>query len=108
MAVHDAGSVRTWREATLEFVKWGREALLHPRRPGPARPLRRQSRARAQHATAPPTHFLFTWLKTQGVDDALIQPYSGHATRTSLKIYSRLAITDAQREYDAVIDRFPV
>src|SRR5450631_4496876 len=26
-------------------------------------------------------HFLFTWLKTQGIDDALIQPYSGHATR---------------------------
>jgi len=22
-------------------------------------------------------HFLFTWLKTQGIDDALIQPYSG-------------------------------
>jgi len=53
-------------------------------------------------------HFLFTWLKTQGVDDALIQPYSGHETRTSLEIYSRLAIADAQREYDSVIDRFPV
>jgi integrase len=53
-------------------------------------------------------HFLFTWLKAQGVDDALIQPYSGHETRTSLEIYSRLAITDAQRECDAVIDRFPV
>jgi integrase/recombinase XerD len=53
-------------------------------------------------------HFLVTWLKTQGVDDALIQPYSGHETRTSLEIYSRLAITEAQREYDAVIDRFPV
>ena len=53
-------------------------------------------------------HFLVTWLKTQGVDDALIQPYSGHETRTSLEIYSRLAITEAQREYYAVIDRFPV
>src|SRR5664280_1776208 len=30
-------------------------------------------------------HFLFTWLKTQGIDDALIQPYSGHTTRTSLE-----------------------
>ena len=38
--------------------------------------------------------FLFTWLKTQGIDDALIQPYSGHATRTSLEIYSRLALAD--------------
>jgi len=32
-------------------------------------------------------HFLFTWLKKQGVDDALIQPYSGHETRQSLEIY---------------------
>ncbi|MGH3226873.1 MAG: tyrosine-type recombinase/integrase, partial [Streptosporangiaceae bacterium] len=34
-------------------------------------------------------HFLFTWLKTQGIDDALIQPYSGHARRASLEIYSK-------------------
>jgi integrase/recombinase XerD len=25
-------------------------------------------------------HFLFTWLKTQGIGDALIQPCSGHKT----------------------------
>jgi len=53
-------------------------------------------------------HFLFTWLKKQGIDDALIQPYSGHASRQSLEIYSRLAIADAQHEYDQVIGRFPV
>jgi integrase/recombinase XerD len=53
-------------------------------------------------------HFLFTWLKKQGIDDALIQPYSGHASRQSLEIYSRLAIGDAQQEYDQVIGRFPV
>jgi len=53
-------------------------------------------------------HFLFTWLKTQGIDDALIQPYSGHASRTSLEIYSRVALADAQESYDKVIDRFPV
>jgi integrase/recombinase XerD len=29
-------------------------------------------------------HFLFTWLKKQGIDDALIQPYSGHENRQSL------------------------
>lgn len=52
-------------------------------------------------------HFLFTWLKTQGIDDALIQPYSGHASRTSLEIYSRIAIADAQHSYDSVIDHFP-
>jgi integrase/recombinase XerD len=35
-------------------------------------------------------HFLFTWLKKQGIDDALIQPYSGHESRKSLEIYSKL------------------
>ena len=55
-----------------------------------------------------PRHFLLTWLKRQGIDDALIQPYSGHASRQSLEIYSRLAIEDAQREYNAVIQKFPV
>jgi integrase/recombinase XerD len=53
-------------------------------------------------------HYLFTWLKKQGLDDALIQPYSGHASRQSLEIYSCLAIGDAQHEYDQVIGRFPV
>jgi len=53
-------------------------------------------------------HFLFTWLKKQGIDDALIQPYSGHAKRQSLEVYSRLAIGDAQRQYDQVIGKFPV
>ena len=53
-------------------------------------------------------HFLFTWLKTQGIDDALIQPYSGHATRESLEVYSRVALADAQQSYDDAIDRFPV
>ena len=53
-------------------------------------------------------HFLLTWLKKQGIDDALIQPYSGHATRKSLEIYSRLSIGEAQDEYNNVIGRFPV
>ena len=58
-------------------------------------------------------HFPFTWLKTQwlktqGVDDALIQPYSGHASRQSLEIYSRLALSHAQDSYQHAIDRFPV
>jgi len=53
-------------------------------------------------------HFLFTWLKTQRIDDALIQPYSGHATRQSMEIYSRLALADAQQRYDDVIGDFPV
>lgn len=53
-------------------------------------------------------HFLFTWLKTQGIDDALIQPYSGHTTRTSLEIYSKVALGHAQNAYNNVIDTFPV
>ncbi len=42
-------------------------------------------------------HFLLTWLKKQGIDDALIQPYSGHATRKSLEVYSLLAIGKLRR-----------
>jgi len=53
-------------------------------------------------------HFLFTWLKKQGVDDALIQPYSGHESRQSLEIYSKLTIKEAQAEYENVIKRFPI
>jgi integrase/recombinase XerD len=53
-------------------------------------------------------HFLFTWLKKQGIDDALIQPYSGHENRQSLEIYSKLSIGDAQEEYDSVIKKFPI
>ncbi|WP_425145107.1 tyrosine-type recombinase/integrase [Deinococcus sp.] len=53
-------------------------------------------------------HFLLTWLKQQGIDDALIQPYSGHASRQSLELYSRLSIASAQQEYDQVISKFPV
>jgi integrase/recombinase XerD len=52
--------------------------------------------------------FLLTWLKMQGIDDALIQPYSGHASRQSLEIYSRLALADAQQEYEQAMRRFPV
>lgn len=53
-------------------------------------------------------HFLFTWLKNQGVDDALIQPYSGHETRASLEVYSKLSLANAQDTYDDKIKDFPV
>jgi integrase len=85
---------------------------------GDSRPAHRRQR-RAPATLRPPgitasisphtlRHFLFTWLKTQGIDDALIQPYSGHATRQSLEIYSRPAVADAQQRYDDVIGDFPV
>lgn len=53
-------------------------------------------------------HFILTWLKKQGIDDALIQPYSGHENRKSLEIYSKLSITDAQKEYNKAMDKFPI
>lgn len=53
-------------------------------------------------------HFLFTWLKKNEVDDALIQPYSGHESRKSLEIYSKLSIGEAQEKYEEVIGKFPV
>jgi integrase/recombinase XerD len=53
-------------------------------------------------------HFLLTWLKKQGIDDALIQPYSGHSSRQALEIYSRLSIGEAQEVYDQVMGKFPL
>ena len=53
-------------------------------------------------------HFLFTWMKKQGVDDALIQPYSGHDSRQSLEIYSKLSLNDAQVAYENKIKNFPI
>ncbi|MED1094054.1 MULTISPECIES: tyrosine-type recombinase/integrase [Bacillus] len=53
-------------------------------------------------------HFLLTRLKKQGIDETLIQPYSGHESLRSLEIYSKLAITDAMQEYNEVINKFPI
>ena len=50
-------------------------------------------------------HFLFAWLKKQGINDGLIQPYSGHESLQSLKMYSK---QDAQTEYNNIIGKFPV
>ena len=63
-----------------------------------------------EHSISPHVlrHFLFTWLKKQGIDDALIQPYSGHESRKSLEIYSKLSISDAQTEYEENIGKFPI
>ena len=53
-------------------------------------------------------HFLFTWMKRKGVDDAFIQPYSGHENRHSLEIYSKLSLSDCQEEYENQIKKFPI
>jgi integrase/recombinase XerD len=67
-------------------------------------------KAGIEHSISPHKlrHFLFTWMKKQGVDDALLQPYSGHESRASLEIYSRLSLNDAQPVYDSKIKDFPV
>jgi len=52
-------------------------------------------------------HFLFTWLKEQGIDDALIEPYFGHDSRKSLKSYSQLSLASAQEEYEKRMEEFP-
>jgi len=56
-----------------------------------------------QHRGASATATLFL-----GRSPALIQPYSGHASRKSLEVYSRLAIGEAQEEYNNVIGRSPI
>lgn len=63
-----------------------------------------------EHSVSPHKlrHFLFTWLKKQGIDDALIQPYSGHESRQSLEIYSKLSLSEAQPAYDTIMNKFPV
>ncbi|HWS84237.1 MAG TPA: hypothetical protein VN207_08255 [Ktedonobacteraceae bacterium] len=43
----------------------------------------------------------------EGIDDALIQP-SGHATRQSLEIYSKLSLADAQSSYNRAMEQFPI
>lgn len=53
-------------------------------------------------------YFLLMWLKKQGIDDALLQLYSGHSSRRSLDVYSQLSIDEAQKKYDEVIKKFPV
>ncbi len=37
-----------------------------------------------------------------------LQPSSGHESRQSLESYARLSLTDAQKEYDPVVGRFPI
>ncbi len=47
-------------------------------------------------------------MKKHGIDDALIQPYSGHESRQSLEVYSKLSIAEAQKAYNKVIHEFPI
>ena len=54
-------------------------------------------------------NFLFTWMKENKVEDALIQPYSGHKHIDSLEKYGKLAtFKQAKEEYEKIIRKFPV
>ena len=53
-------------------------------------------------------HFLFTWLKKQGTEDAFIQSYSGHENIQSIEIYKKLSTEEGQKAYNNVIEKFPI
>jgi integrase/recombinase XerD len=105
-----AGHLRLMRQKKASYLFESSRKTRYSER-GVRRMLERYSdKAGLSHRISPHQlrHFLLTWLKKQGVDDALIQPYSGHASRQSLEIYSRLAIKEAQGEYDQVMGKFPI
>ena len=56
--------------------------------------------------------FLITWLRQNKIDDALIQPYSGHQREESLNAYSKVGLNigfdDAIEAYDELISKFPI
>ena len=54
--------------------------------------------------------FFLSWLKQQGVGDAMIQPYSGIESRDSLAAYEKdgpLNIEDVQKRYETAIQKLP-
>jgi integrase/recombinase XerD len=55
--------------------------------------------------------FWLTWLKQQGIGDAMLQPYSGHKKRSSLEVYDPdepLKIEDVQEQYESVMQQLPI
>lgn len=53
-------------------------------------------------------HYLLTFLKRKGIEDAKLQPISGHEQRKSLEVYSRLSLCDVSEEYQQAMEDFPV
>jgi integrase/recombinase XerD len=52
--------------------------------------------------------FWLSWLKQQGIEDAMLQPYSGHKSRYSLEQYDKtepLKIENVQAQYESVMQR---
>jgi site-specific recombinase XerD len=44
-------------------------------------------------------HQMLTWLTAQGLKDAQIQLFSGHASKKSLPVYHRLPLSAVESEY---------
>jgi integrase/recombinase XerD len=54
-------------------------------------------------------NFLFTWMKKNEVEDALLQPYSGHKHTDSLERFRKLAsFVEVKEKYEKIIRKFPV
>lgn len=55
--------------------------------------------------------FWLSWLKQQGIEDAMLQPYSGHKKRSSLEVYDHgglFKIEEVQEQYESVMQRLPI
>ena len=55
--------------------------------------------------------FWLSWLKQQGIEDAMLQPYSGHKNRSSLEMYDNdapLKIEDVQARYESAMQHLPL
>ena len=107
LAVHMEGMRK--RKASHLFVSsWGRPYSergirkvmeTYTRRAGLSRPISPHKLRR----------FLLAWMRGRGIDDALIQPYSGLASAKSLEAYPGTdGATDVRRGYDEAIKAFPV
>lgn len=83
------------------------EAVLHPRRPGAAR----YATAAGLLHNMPPTGCVTSrspGSRPKASTAPSSSPTAAYASRQSLKIYSRLALTDAQASYDRAIGPFLV
>ena len=53
-------------------------------------------------------HFLFTWMKKEGVEDEFILHYTSIKKQESIKLYADLAIEHNHKIYEEKIKNFPV
>jgi len=56
----------------------------------------------------PSSHPLTVGVARWRPGDGGLTLYSGHASRSSLEIYSKISLAAAQDTYDKIIDQFPI